>query len=297
MNSLETSLVREPLDETWQHSLNLANSHCQDCGWYHGLWPYLRVIGAGKTLSGQSRWFLEQLRRHRSKEGVKVLISGCADYSAFAHAIEGLGLQGASGRASAQVFAVDRCRTPLKLNELLSSKTGVPIINDASDILEFQTSQKFDLIFTSSFVGYFHPTQRPLLFKKYLSLLKPGGELVFAGRVQAGTEDDFVRLSADGISKAVEGALELNRRFTAAEKMGDQEFEDRVEEYLRHKGSYRLNSAAGLEALIRDAGFPSLVIETRAPQLPQHQVRLTAPSFAEDTPYLCVVARAPTAVG
>jgi len=297
MNTLETSPVHEPIAETWRQSLDLASSHCQDCGWYHGLWPYLRVIGAGKTLSGQSNWFLEQLRRHRGKEGTKVLISGCADYSAFAHAIEGLGLQGASEPGAAQVMAVDRCRTPLMLNELLSKRTGVPIVNHASDILELPTSERFDLIFTSSFIGYFHPKQRLPLFKKYRSLLKPGGELVFAGRVQAGTEDEFVRLSADGVAKAAEGALELNRLCTAAGKMGDEEFKGRVEDYLLHKGSYRLNSAAGLEALIRDAGFPSLVIETRAPQLPQHQVRLTAPSFAEDTPYLCVVARAPTAVG
>lgn len=290
MNEFE---VDEPLAESWQSARALAARHCSGCGWYHGIWQYLRLIGMGKTLSGQGRWYLDRIALHRKRPNVSVLISGCADYSAFAHAITGLDLGGADAPGVARIVAVDRCRTPLELNQYLSGRAGVPVENHQSDILEFETDQRFDLIFTSSFLGFFNPAQRLELFKKYVSLLKPGGEMLMANRIRSGPENIPARCPDDAVEEAVGGALKLNQMFVGPERMAEPEFEALIRDYIANGSSFPMNSAESLETALRQSGFTDIATEERMPTLPQDKVHVSGNTFAEPTPYVCVVARRP----
>jgi SAM-dependent methyltransferase len=281
--------VSEPLQESWRLASDLAGVHCQSCGWYHGLWQYLRVIGMGKTLSGQSDWFFEHIERYKDRKEVSILISGCADYSAFAHVVAALGLP--DNTRKVRIVAIDRCRTPLELNAYYSQMTGVPIENQVADALKFESDIQFDLIFTSSFLGFFNPEERVQLFKKYRQLLAPGGELVVSNRTKDKPEDVKLHFAPDVADDAVKGALDLNRLCTTPHKMTDDELEERMRNYVRGWGTYPINSAARLEATIRQAGFTDFTLEERMPNLPQTQVKLVGHTFAERTPFLCVVAK------
>lgn len=283
--------LEEPIGETWRQSQQWAKQLCVDCGWYHGLWQYLRLMGMGKTLSGQSGWFLQQIRRYQGGEPPSILISGCADYSAFFHVIEALELGKPPAKPFPRIVAVDRCRTPLELNNLIAARTGVPIVNHAVDILRFQTEERFDVIFTSSFLGFFNPIERIELFRKHHSLLKTGGELVFANRLRPGTEDERVPLSPAAIEQAVLGALALNRRLKIQDAMHEDELATRIREYVGQASGYPVNSSQSVQAALRAAGFADIRTEERRPELPQHEVQVRGATFAEDAPYLCVVAR------
>lgn len=81
------------------------------CAPYHGFWQYLRLLGLGKTMSGFSAEFAAAIRdatRAHAGASFRVLISGCAGYSAYAHVLAGCA--GLSVRLRAT--AVDLCPTP-----------------------------------------------------------------------------------------------------------------------------------------------------------------------------------------
>lgn len=283
--------VHEPLQDTWRLASQLADHHCKGCGWYHGLWPYLRLIGMGKTLSGQTQWFVDQIRSHRGKASLSVLISGCADYSAFAHAIAALQDEGGGWPDHIRIEAVDICPTPLELNSHLSRLTGVPIVNHVADMLSFESERPFDLIFTSSFLGFFTPSQRVELFGRYHRLLAPDGELVFTTRTRARPENERVSSDAGARAQTIDSALALNRLYEGPDKLADDELRPRIEAYLAHFGSYSVRSADSLEQALRAGGFQHIAMEERMPVLPQHKVKLVGYTFAELAPYLCVTAR------
>jgi SAM-dependent methyltransferase len=245
----------------------------------------------GKTLSGQTRWFVDRIRAHRGKASLSVLISGCADYSAFAHAIAALQHEGGGWPDHIRIEAVDRCRTPLELNNHLSRLTGVPIVNHVADMLAFESDHPFDLIFTSSFLGFFTPAQRVELFGRYHRLLAPDGEVVFTTRTRERPENERVSLDAGARAQTIDGALALNRLYKGPDKLADDELRPRIEAYLAHFASYSVRSGDSLEQALRAGGFENITMEERMPVLPQHEIKLVGYTFAELAPYVCVTAR------
>ena len=86
--------LNEPLALSGPFTLEISRLACapqssgHGCGHYHGFWPFLRMMGMGKTLSGFSSEFMGSIRsavQKRQPAQSQVLISGCADYSAYAH--------------------------------------------------------------------------------------------------------------------------------------------------------------------------------------------------------------------
>lgn len=277
--------------DSWALARDLAARCCEDCGWYHGFWQYLRLMGMGKTLSGQSDWFLEKIRECDGPRPPSILISGCADYSAFAHVIAALRLADRNAADLPRIVAVDRCRTPLELNAYLSTRTGIPITTVKADILTFSSGEKFDLIFTSSFLGFFDPQARKALFRKYRELLAPG-RLVFANRRREGDESIQAVPSASAIEQAVSEGSRLHQALQLPGKMDEQDFVGRLREFMRQNANYPLNSRTTLAAYLGHGGYENFSITESEPTLPQTgtTVRLAGASLAEKAPYLCVVA-------
>jgi hypothetical protein len=62
---------------------------------------------------------------------------------------------------------------------------------------------------TSSFLGYFSPTERLALFRNYAHMLRPGGAFIFTTRLRDGAEDQpigFTPAQADALVAQVERA-------------------------------------------------------------------------------------------
>lgn len=292
MNAVQNRLT-EPLEQSFAWAHACAQDHCIDCGWYHGTWQYLRLLGLGKTLSGQSDWFIQQISAVRDIPSLSILILGCADYSAFAHIIHALELSPNRPDLHPRIVAVDRCATPLLLNQYLSEQTGVPVTVHTSDVLEYQPQEKFDLIFTSSFVGYFDPPQRRQVFTQCYEWLKPEGRFLFAARLRRGDESVLVRSAPETIAQVVQKALGLHQQFRLDGKWSDADLTERLRAFMINSSNYPIISAQSLIDLLQAVGFEQADAEVRPPNLPEQTagLKIQGGSLAEMADYACVVAR------
>ena len=292
MNDVQHKMT-ETLEQSFAWAHACAQDHCADCAWYHGTWQYLRLLGLGKTLSGQSDWFIAQIRAARDTPSLSILILGCADYSAFAHVIHALGLSSKQPELHPRIVAVDRCATPLRLNHYLSEQTGIPITVHTSDALEFQPQEKFDLIFTSSFFGYFDPSQRRQVFSRCHDWLKPQGRLFFAARLRPGDASVPARAAPETIELMVQKALGLHQKFCLDGKWSDADLAERLRAYMTHTTNYPIHSAQSLTDVLLAVGFHQADAEIRPPDLPEQtaNLKIQGGSLAEMADYACVVAR------
>lgn len=296
--------VAEPLAELAALARQWAPVHCQadgegrGCGAYHGFWPFMRLMGLGKTLSGQSARYLAELGAaltgHRQRHGAapaRVLVSGCADASALAHVLE-------AGRCSGVALAatvVDRCATPLRLCEWYARQQGVVIASVRQDLLAHHADGAYDLIFTSSLLGYFSPAQRVELFQRYACLLAPGGVLLFANRLRTGDEAQAVGFSAPQAEAFAAEAMQRSARLPPPAALTPAQAHAAALAYARGFRSYPLASVDTLQALARQAGL-GCEIEAVA-TLPARAGDASGPTLADGAPYLFVRMRKPAGAG
>src|SRR5262245_37835427 len=105
-------MIAEPVSESCDWLSAVAAWTCRDdgtgrCDWYHGTWQYLRILNLVSNPTWHSDFFVQAMRALVADQPqTRVLISGSADYSMFAHAVAALG-----PRLSATVL--DWCPTPL----------------------------------------------------------------------------------------------------------------------------------------------------------------------------------------
>lgn len=249
----------EPLMQSARLAYRLSRLCCASpgCQSYHGFWQYMRLMGLGKTLSGQSEAFkaalITRLERFAgSRRPPRILISGCADYSALAHVL----FVCRQLQIEPQITAVDICRTPLALSHWYAKHVGCSIVAHAGDIQTFFPEHEgFDLIFTSSFLGYFAPPARVALFKHYSALLHAGGVFIFANRLRAEPEDTLVGFSGDAAASFVQAAVRLSDNLPQKICLPASTVMDLAVEYTQHFGSFPVNTISSLRELATEAGL------------------------------------------
>jgi len=289
---MPTSNVEEPLEESVRLATQLARLYCCDCGWYHGFWQHLRLMGMGKTLSGLPHLFLQAIARHQDQPGLRVLVSGAADYSALAHVVHGLGGVMAVRRNSVHLVVLDRCETPLTLNRWYAQRHEVPVEHFCADALDFHSIQPFDLIITSSFLGYFQPEQRRQLFARYASLLSPTGRLVFANRLRPGLQHVAVGFGAEEARRFQEKAKQANAQLAEPLQWRDDQLAAAATAYTDSFQSYPVNSLESLTLDLETAGLAVKHHQLSKPQLPifAKNAGLSGPSTAGDSAYVFIEA-------
>lgn len=256
-------LVPEPLEVSAPMALALADSGCRPtghahaCAPYHGLWQYLRLLGMGKTLSGFSREFVQSIRAEAQAQydrSAHVLVSGCADYSAFAHA-----WHACQGLAHPPVVtALDLCDTPLALTRWYAERYEASVRTICCNVLDHQPGPSYDLILTSSFLGYFTPHQRQQLFERYASMLHPGGAFVFTTRLRNGPEDVAIRFTPDQATALLKQVVQALTRLPSSAALSRADATRLVQGYTQLKQSYPVNGLHTIENLATAAG---LVVE------------------------------------
>ena len=181
---------RELLLESAPLALRLAATHCespvyadQACGWYHGIWPYFRLLGAVASPWMQYSFYASVLRPLSIPGGrLRILITGTADYAMLelVHHIY------QDQPIDLDVTIIDRCRTPLELSRWFAERHGFEVETEVADILNYENARSFDLICTHSFFGNFNPRGQVQLVSKWAALLRSGGKLVSVNRVRPG---------------------------------------------------------------------------------------------------------------
>ena len=252
--------LNEPLALSGPFTLELSRLACAtqtggySCAHYHGFWPFLRMIGLGKTLSGFSEEFIASIRsavQKRQPAQSQVLISGCADYSAYAHVWQAC-------RDLPQppaVTALDMCETPLALTRWYARQRACTLASVCMNVLNYRPGPVFDLIITSSFFGFFSPEQRRVLFSAYAGMLAPGGEFVFTTRLRSGPEDQAVGFSQAQCEDFVVRTRTALPQLEGSMIFSDQEALQMATDYVRYLSAYPINSETTLQKLSADAGL------------------------------------------
>lgn len=287
--------VTEPLAEVAALAREWATVCCQvdgvktGCRAYHGFWPFMRLMGLGKTLSGMPERYLNGMTEHLlsyakvpAPTPVRVLISGCADASALAHVLE-------AGRLSGMpvaVTALDRCETPLRLCAWYAQEQSCSITTCCEDIVAHNPLTPYDLIVTSSFLGYFHPSERPALFQRYAQLLAPGGLLLFGNRLRPGDETQAVGFSAAQAEAFGEQAAGRSTQLPAGTSLSADQARAMALEYASSFRSYPLSSAESLQRLATQAGLLSRI--EAVPAAPARAGSASGPTLADGSGYVFV---------
>lgn len=284
--------IEEPLKESAHLARHLASLHCQDCGWYHGFWQHLRLMGMGKTLSGLPHLFLQAAARLQDQTGLRVLVSGAADYSALAHVVHGFGGPRSIQEKSAYLAVLDRCETPLALNRWYAQQLELPAEYFCADALDFQSELPFDLILTSSFLGYFKPEQRRRLFAVYARLLSPTGRLVFANRLRSGPEDVAVGFSAAEAQRFKDKTQLANAQLAQSLQWPSNQLDAAATAYTSSFHSYPVNSLERVTVDLETAGLAVKHSQLSEPLLPTFakNAGLSGPSTAGDSAYVFIEA-------
>lgn len=258
--------MEEPLPLIAPLAAELAPRHCrkddaggESCAWYHGSIGYLRLLGVMSSPAEDHR-FLTSAFARIAEDGTcrRALVSGAGDCSMLAQLVAGF----ASAGAVPAVTLIDRCPTPVRLNEWLAERCGLPLTTSVVDVRDFESAGTFDVICTHCFLGYFMPEERPRLFAKWFALLRPGGYVVTVNPVRDTPDHSFLGFSAAQATSFRERALSAASANAGLFPCGTTALQQRVDAFTANFGSYPVRSAAELVSLFETAGF---VIETCQP--------------------------------
>jgi SAM-dependent methyltransferase len=252
-----------PIDDGIQFSAPLAlrwsQTHCHEfCRAYHGLWSYLRVLGLGQALSGHPMDYAQAVRLAAiewaavdPKAPKRILICGSVDQAMQAHVRLGLG----NCVNSVEIVALDLCATSIKINEWYAEKNGFPITCIVGDILNFQAQPAFDLIVTSSFLGFFSDEQRPAFFKKIHSLLMPHGQFIFSNRLRPDLREDRVNIGAKGQDDLANAIVTRLPSLNPEQPLDAATATSLAHEYASSRKPYPLRSIQDLRQWAEGAGL------------------------------------------
>ena len=250
------SLPDEPLAEsaplTYQAAQELCLADAESggsCRYYHGAWQFLRALGLIKKLGGQAPFIVNVLADLAADGGwPRVMVAGAADYSMAAHVYH------AYEDSELQLTLVDRCKTPLAMNDWYSTRIGRPITLIHEDLLAYESAEPYDVAVTSSLLGNFSAEQQAGLFQGFARLLRPGGKLIFTNQVDNkpvpiwSFEDDAVRQL---------GRTARNLAVDSVERFGfDPDLVEEVAlEYGRRRRIHPTPLRAELQQRLEDAGL------------------------------------------
>ena len=267
------------------------------CAAHHGFWPYMRLMGLGKVLSGQSVLYLqaiealvEQWNGLPSGQTPRVLISGCVDYCMLAHVLHGL----RRANRPVAITVLDQCETPLLLNRWYAQRHRIAIDTTCCDIMEYQANAPFDIILTSSFFGYFNPKARQQLFARYAAWLRPAGQLVFANRLRSGSEyEAAVGFNAAQTTQFVEQVVQLARNLPAIAALDEQATRNLAQGYTQcSMGSHPFNGGASWDALVASNGL-RIARADRVNSLRTVHGPVSGPTLGDGAEYLFAVLTKP----
>jgi SAM-dependent methyltransferase len=131
------------------------------------------------------------------------MISGSADYSMLALVLWAF----RNENVVPEVHVIDACETPLFLNRWYAERTRVNVETEASDILQWEAAEPFDIICTHSLLGRFNPSARERLIAKWRQLLRPGGSVLTVNRVRPMARADKERFTPEQARAFQEAAV------------------------------------------------------------------------------------------
>lgn len=232
---------------------------CENCDWYHGIWPYLRLLNIGNSSFDEKEFFVENINKVLSvKENLEILISGTADHGMLQAILE----YWPKNINYPSITVVDICQTTLEVNKKYGDYLNLDIKTIKSNILEFCEFEKFDLIITHAFLGYFNSNQRKTLIKNWFNSLKNGGKLLTINRIRENMNEDIpIKFTDDQTIKLIDqikNSTSISKKFEINQNL----LMEKAYEYSKNKMTYPISSANSLKELFINNGFAIEFFET-----------------------------------
>jgi hypothetical protein len=252
LSDREDLLRIAPLAAESAATLCSRNAAGASCAWYHGVWPYFRLLGlVGSPWT--HRAFYEDAITPLASAGTcrRVLVSGAADFAMMAVVRQAC----RSAQDPPEITVVDRCETPLRLHRWYAERHGIKLTATAADIRAFTTDgTPFDLICTHSFFGNIAPSLRPEVISRWRGLLRPGGKLALVNRIRpglSGARGFSAEQAATFMAKARQAWEEQGR----ALKLSWPRLRGWAEAYTRRYRTHPVTDYEGFLELFRLHGF------------------------------------------
>ncbi len=245
-----------------RYARSLADSTCliddsgRSCAWYHGAWPFFRLVEIVSTPKKHAAHFESELRGLKQQEQCRrVLISGSADDGMLS-----LGADASAGWLPAVEFTViDRCATPLRLCERFAQQRRLKLTTIQRNILDPAPAAAYDAILTHGFLGYFTAAELPVLLLRWRSLLRPGGRLVMVQRIREHYAGDRVRFTTAEAAAFIASVKRLSAPHTA--ELAADDVPALARRYVANMDAWPVRSAQGLRRAIEANGFRLLRFE------------------------------------
>jgi hypothetical protein len=265
-----------------------ARLHCNkgelDCSWYHGSWHLLKSLGVVSTASVHEH-SINKLLKIALADTVapRILLTGSTDETLVRMAHEAcleLGIK-------EKLYAIDLCATPLAFMQTYADNNHIELFTCQSDILEFEADNKFDIILTHAFMGYFDEKQRPLLVKKWRQLLSKQGKIVTIQRIRPADSPSVVSFSPEQSARFVTAAIDAAQSSTAKHKPDRTTVEQAASEFAKKFVNHAITSKTSLESLFTEADMKFHFLEYQALE---KKGELSGPSVPSNAEFAHIIA-------
>ena len=232
----------------------------EGCGWYHGLWQDLRLLGLAADPRYQAEFYRSALAEAaQGRSRLRVLVCGSADYSILAQVL----WAGERSGFAPEVTVLDACDTPLELNRWYAARAGVTIATVRGDALTYTPAAPFDVICSHAFLGQFPSATRALIVRRWHDQLAPGGSAVLAQRLRAAAADEKQHFSNEQARAFCELVRERAAALAGRIEMAPDRLAAHAAVYARRLFAYPIDATA-LADLLAAPGFRLARFETVA---------------------------------
>jgi len=269
-------------------SLEFSRRHCNkqlDCSWYHGSWHLLKALGVVST-SAIHEHSLEKLIQLAVADmsAVRILVTGSSDETLVRIAQQSCQALGIDARLT----AVDICATPLAFMQAFADEHRIELETCRSDILEFEPVNRFDIILTHAFMGYFDDVQRPALVNRWRQLLTDRGRIITIQRVRPADSPALVRFTPEQSARFVATAIEAAQASGQYQPSEIDAIQAAASDFAKNFVNHAITSRTALESLFIDADLDFQVLEYH--HLEQ-KGELSGPSVPSNAEFAHIVAK------
>jgi phospholipid N-methyltransferase len=234
-----------------QFALQHCNKGKRDCCWYHGSWHLLKSLGVVSTSAVHEHSIIALLKKALSGNiAPRILLTGSTDETLVRLVHQAC----LSPGINETIYAVDICATPLAFMQAYADENRIELTTCHSDILAFETEQKFDVILTHAFMGYFDDSQRPVLINKWRQLLADQGKIITIQRIRPAGSPAIVTFSEQQASQFVTTAIEAAKH-SALDASERDTVKKAASDFAEKFVNYAITDKTALESLFADAGL------------------------------------------
>lgn len=218
----------------------------ETCDWYHGTWQFLRLLDMVATPPWYPFYMGALGKILAAKPNANVLISAAADWGMVAQLHEAARAVGATPK----ITLYDICRTPLVASEWYADKHGFQMNCLCDNIITGNGIPlgSYDLIVTDEFLTVLKDDYKPMITKRWMELLAPGGAVVTTAMIGGPTTPSL----RAGYAARARALLTANRWILDHAKATEKELVERFEVFAHVHTRHMLTSVKQLRDLFQE---------------------------------------------